>query len=259
MRMRMTVLVCTVALGLQSYGQDVSVQLHASENYLLLHSDKFIKQFQKGYEDYQGSLLDKGFHLKGIPRYTEFGATFWTLQNFGFRYAFYQTHWSQEATFTNGNARVLEYQQTCPFQGGAVFGNKDHFNFGLNIGVCNSLFTSKYVYASGVEDISGALSLNGVYSSFCFTMGADMQYHFTKHLAFNASYISLIGSQYSDKNYLKGVDNNSAYDTNMFPADYPGYVSTVNAGASYEYDYDSFAKCRFRGLSLGLTYTLNLN
>jgi hypothetical protein len=245
----------TLTLKAQEAGD---VQLGINANYIPWSTDKDFEAFQKGYETVWGKALSSGFQQKGIPFNLNFSISYWLNNYMGLYLNYGLSRYRKEVNFSSGDKRVFEFSMRQPFEGGFCLGNPKRVYVNLIFGFGTSTFSSIYYYKNGERDMNYNSPLNGVYSASGFTYRFELAVNVFKNWNIIGSIGGIAGSEYSDKNFMKGIDAHGAYETSMFPVDYELYNTTANSGASYEFPYDKYAKLKNMNVTIGLKYNLKL-
>jgi hypothetical protein len=223
------------------------------------NSDKDIAGFQDGYDEYWKTSLSKTFTRDILAYNASFGAQYWLTKRMGFAYNVrYSTH-GYRVEFTDGEKRELIFRVRSPLEFGLLLGNPNRFYMNLSFGYGNSRIISTREYKDGTRSMNFDSPLNGVFSASGFTYRIEACFKLYKGLQFVGAIGGLGGSEYTDKNAIRGIDSRlGPYEIKGFPKEYPDFQSTVTAGSAYDYPMDKWAKVKYFTVSAGLIYRLQL-
>lgn len=231
-----------------------SLTLDANLNYSLFFKNKDIDTFKEDYESVFKNSKSSKFTNTGIPFNLQLTGAYWVYDNFGIIYDYSYSRYSEQFEMENGEIRKFEHTFSTPLEAGLCFSGGDRFMLAFKLGVANARFKSQYIYRDGTVDMNYTSPFNGVYSAFGFSYKVDLMIKLFSKLYLTASYGGVSGSEYSDKNYMKGIDNHALNETIMFPTDYTTYNTFIASNNAIEYPYESFAKLKYSAFNVGLTY-----
>ncbi|MCX6181293.1 MAG: hypothetical protein NT150_05160 [Bacteroidetes bacterium] len=254
----------TCVISTTAYAGEGDFTVFINGGYNLIYQDLSISQFHKDYATVWGAGLKEGFHSTGIPFRYQFGASYWFLDKAGFYISTTYAQQSFTAEFNNGDKRIMQMKSKGLFNFGINLGNPDKIYFGLGCGVGTSLFNSSLVYKDGTTSYNYGYqynyesAINGIYSDFGFSYEGNVYVHVFKGLHAMAGISGIIGSGYTDKNFIKGIDRNAPYETVFFPSDYITFVNATSNGTSYDYPTSKIAKAATFNAYIGLQYNIKL-
>lgn len=254
------VLVLNIFIGISSVlnAQKGELQLFANAGYNLAFSDKALNTFFDQYYDVWQANTKEKFHKVGIPFQYQIGANYWFLDKVGFSMYYSYAQQSFRTDFTNDESRSIDVKTRTPFEFSVLFGNPNKFYMGIGFGVGYSSFISRYNYKGGVTSMGYESAINGVYSANGFSYNIDAVYKIYKNFKLVASAFGIVGSEYTDKNFMKGIDVHGINETVYFPSDYALYKSMMEGGTSFDYPVSSIAKLNHFHFFVGLQYTAKL-
>lgn len=226
-------------------------------SYSALNKDRDLKQFQDEYNLVWANDIDKNWSKTGVPFGYSFEAIYWPLDNLGFFIGSSSLRYKESVLFKDGSKREFDHKLRNQWDFGVSIGNSKIWTK-FRLGVGNSVFTSARYSKDGEIDMNYNSGINGVYSSFGFTYGADLHVKIFKNCSVFISYFKLSGSEYTDKNFMKGIDRNNLYENVFFPKDYTLYHQTTDVGRSYDYTFDHAAKAKWTNISIGIQYQIKL-
>lgn len=242
-------------LSFNCFSQEGDCIISAGLDYSTLHKDSDIDKFKTSYEELWTSVVTEKFHSKGLPFRYQFSLIYMFTDVIGFCLDASSTHYSQAIDFKLDQSRVFNYNQRVPFEGGFVVGRPENTYMKFKFGFATSTFTSIYYYGDGTSDMNLYAPLNGVYSANGISYRVELLTKLTKRLKLVTSFGGItFGSQYSDKNFLKGIDNNAINESTFLPTDYKKFISS----GSINYPYDEVAKLKSINLTIGLQYQIKL-
>lgn len=234
------------------------VVIGVSTNFPFLMKDKEINVFQTDYEKAYKLILDHGFNSSSIPYNYKFIANYWMSDFMGICFDYSFTHYQQKLKFTTGESREFSYNLRNYFEGGLCLGNPQRFYTNLIFGVATSTFSSTYYYKDGEKDMNYTSPINGVYSASGFSYRLDLNYKIVKNIAIVLSYGGIVGSEYTDKSFMKGIDVHGASETVYFPNDFAEFNTQMSNNTSYNYPIDRIAKLKQSNFSIGIQYQFKL-
>jgi hypothetical protein len=222
-------------------------------------SDADLKAFQKGYNNYWSSALDKKF-APTLPAWdVHAGVQYWLTNRVGFQLASRYSRHGYTVRFKSGEKRDLDLRVRTPLEFGLLLGNPNKLSFLAGFGFGTSRMVSIFSYPDGTQSLNYDSNINGVFSANGFSWRLEAYLKLYKNLQLVAALAGVSGSEYTDKNSIRGIDSRlGAYETVFFPKDYSLYQSTATSGASYDYPFDQSAKLRYTTVSLGLVYRIRL-
>lgn len=240
-----------------SYATDTKVTLFGSCLFTASGKDAQLSKFETSYNDYQKTELSNTFQNRGLGFGWQVGATYWYTPSLGFTIRTDFQRSARQAVFNTGERRVMEYQTQFPFLGGITLG-KSKLKTSFLFGVGQNSIASYLLYADGTKDYNSTLPLNGVYSGFGFAYGLDLCYLPHPKIGFFASLTGISGSEYSDKAYLRGIDNKAGFDSRYLPTDYNVYLTELQQGNGSNLPNSIIAKLRYTGITVGIRFNLNI-
>lgn len=241
------------------YGQkkgDFLLELKGS--YSAINKEKDLKQFQDEYNTVWANDIDKNWSKTGVPFGYSMEAIYWPLDKFGFFIGSSRLKYNESVLLKDGSKREFSHKLGNQWDFGIAVGNTNILWGKFRFGIGNSVFTSAKYAKGGEIDVNYNSGINGVYSSFGFTYGADLHVKIFKNCSVFLSYFHLSGAEYTDKNFMKGIDRNNLYENAFFPKDYTLYHQTTDAGRSYDYTFDHAAKAKWTNISIGIQYQIKL-
>jgi len=257
MKTLLTLLAILLSVGLKAQESgDFIIGLNA--NYPFINKDKDIKTFQAGYEEIWQSSIDKSWHSSGIPYNLQVTALWWLNSFLGICLDYSFTKYQQEVNFIDDTKRVNIFKVRNPIEGGFAVGKPGKIYANLKFGFATSTFSSIYYYKDGEKDMNYNSTLNGVYSANGFSYRVELLVKLTKNIFLVGSYGGISGSEYSDKNFLKGVDVRAGYESSFLPTDYPLFYSLSSTGSLYDYPIDQWSKLKYSSASVGIQYQFRL-
>lgn len=231
-----------------------SLTLDVNLNYSGFFKNKDIDSFKEDYASVFKNSKSSKFTNVGIPFNVQLTGAYWVYDNFGIIYDYSYSRYAEQFEMENGEIRKFEHTFSTPLEAGLCFSGGERFILGFKLGVANARFKSQYIYRDGTVDMNYNSPYNGVYSAFGFSYKVDLLIKVLPQLYLTASYGGVSGSEYSDKNFMKGIDNHALNETIMFPSEYTNYASYIASDNAISYPYDSYAKLKYSALNVGLTY-----
>lgn len=262
--MKKAIAIFLVLFSFSAFAEKGDLFLFVNGGYNLMYKDNSIDQFHSDFNEVWAGVLKEGYHKTGISYQYQLGAVYWLTNRFGMYLSSNHAQQNYEAEYLSGAKRVMKMKMRGLFNFGINLGNSDKFYVSTGFGVGTSLFDSYELYKDGTISYNYAFkynydsNINGVYSNFGFTYDISLNYKLIKGLRVVAGINGVYGSEYTDKNFIKGIDRNAAYETVFFPADYKQYESLTKAGTSYEYPANEIAKARTYNVYVGLQYNIKL-
>lgn len=252
-------LIFVFAIGCHSFAQkkgDLLIAIKGS--YSALNKEKELAQFQNEYNQIWSNDIEKNWSKTGIPFGYSMEASYWPLDKLGLFFGSAWLRYKERVQFKDGTKREFDHKLNNQWDFGLAIGNTNLVWVKLRFGVGNSVFSSARYSKDGMVDMNYNSGINGVYSSFGFTYGADLHVKLFKNCSVFLSYFNLSGSEYTDKNFMKGIDRNSPYENVFFPKDYTLYHQTTEAGRSFDYAAEHAAKSKWMNISVGIQYQFKL-
>lgn len=223
------------------------------------NTDSDIKEFQKGYNDYWKSALTDPFSSNLFSYTYSLGAQYWISESVGFQYNIrYSTH-SYKAAFDDGQKRLLDMNVRIPLEFGLLIGKATRHYANFSFGYGTSRMVSTREYKDGTRSLNFDSPLNGVFSASGFSYRLEYYRSIWKNVQLVAGIGGLIGSEYTDKNDIRGIDSRlGPYESKGFPKDFVSFNNTVVAGAAYDFPIDKWASLSYFTCSVGIVYRYNL-
>lgn len=225
--------------------------------YSAFNKERDLKQFKDQYNVVWANDIEKKWSKTGIPFGYSFEATYYSLNKLAFFIGSSRSRYKESVQFKDGSKREFDHKLRNQWDFGFLIGNSKIWTK-FRFGVGNSVFSSAKYFKDGEIDMNYNSGINGVYSSFGFTYGADLHVKIYKNFSVFLSYFKLSGSEYTDKNFMKGIDRNNTFENVFFPKDYTLYHQTTDNGRSYDYTFDHAAKARWTNISIGIQYQIKI-
>ncbi len=262
--MRKLIVIVIALLTANANAAKGDLYLFANTGYNIIYHDKAIQQFHTDFNEVWSNVLKEGYHKTGLSYQYQLRAVYWITDKLGMYMSMNRARQNYEAEYLNGTKRIMKMKTRGLFNFGLNIGSAEKFYVSAGFGLGTTLFNSYELYKDGTISYNYAYqynydsNINGVYSNFGFTYDLSLNFNVYRGLRLVAGVNGLYGSEYTDKNQIKGIDRNALYETVYFPGDYKIYEELTHMGISYEYPLEKVAKARTYNFYLGVQYNIKL-
>ena len=255
-KMKCIIFLILISLSSGFYSQEAgNAYLNIGADYSFFHVNKDVDLFKESYEKLFQSTIKENFQTRNIPFKVQASFIYLLIDRVGFCLDASYEKYQQGITLNNDQRRVLDFTTRIPFEGGFVIGNVNKLYTKMKFGFGTSSFVSTYYYKDNTMDMNYYSPINGVYSANGISYHLELGFNIVRNLQMVLSYGGItMGSEYSDKSMMKGIDRNANSESAFLPTDYGKFLSDI----AVNYPYNEVAKLKYSSFSIGLQYQIPL-